>query len=63
MIIVNNDEQYQETTRVFRLTCSGVRRSTNRAFAAHKRHDQNACPLCGERIPKTAAGQEKAFMF
>jgi len=57
MLIVNKDKQFKSEEK--RTSARLIRRlplNDSRVHSNPKRHDQNACPLCGERIEKTASG-------
>src|SRR5262249_42153316 len=57
MLIVNKDKQSKGDDK--RTSARLIRRlplNDSRVHGNPKRHDQNACPLCGERIEKTASG-------
>jgi hypothetical protein len=62
MRIVNKDKQSKSEDK--RISARLIRRmplNDPQPRSKPKRHDQNACPVCGERIEKTASGSRRKY--
>jgi DNA-directed RNA polymerase subunit RPC12/RpoP len=62
MRVVNKDKQAKSEDK--RTSSRAIRHSSLETFETPgkpTRHDQNACPICGARISKTASGGRRKY--